>query len=100
MKYIWYVSLLFVIPAFQCIAQEAAPFHRAEEDREIIYWLLDPSTHQFRFSHDFNIFRKNVTEGARRLRYSVPGTRIPKVSRVSLGTRDTCGPIVGGRVRR
>ncbi|MCI0415980.1 hypothetical protein L0222_24660 [bacterium] len=57
MKYLRYVCLLFLIPAFQCIAQETAPFHRAEEDREIIYWLLDPSTHQFRFSHDFNITR-------------------------------------------
>jgi len=28
--------------------------HRAEQDREITYWLLDPSTHQFRISHDFN----------------------------------------------
>jgi len=32
-------------------------FHRAEDDREITYWLLDPETHQFRFSHDFNIDR-------------------------------------------
>jgi hypothetical protein len=39
------------------IAQESQPFHRAEEDREIIYWLLEPQTHQFRFSHDFNITR-------------------------------------------
>lgn len=37
--------------------QESQPFHRAEEDREIIYWLLEPETHQFRFSHDFNITR-------------------------------------------
>ena len=29
--------------------------HRAEQDREISYWLLDPATHQFRISHDFNI---------------------------------------------
>ena len=32
-------------------------FHRAEQDREIRYWLLDPSTHQFRISHDFTIAR-------------------------------------------
>jgi len=32
-----------------------AQFHRAEQDREIRYWLLDPSTHQFRISHDFNV---------------------------------------------
>lgn len=30
-------------------------FHRAEQDREIRYWLMDPSTHQFRISHDFNV---------------------------------------------
>jgi hypothetical protein len=38
-------------------AQEEEPFHRAESDREITYWMLDPATHQFRFSHDFNITR-------------------------------------------
>jgi hypothetical protein len=32
-------------------------FHRAEQDREISYWLLDPSTHQFRISHDFTVTR-------------------------------------------
>ena len=34
-----------------------AQFHRAEQDREITYWLLDPSTHQFRISHDFTLTR-------------------------------------------
>lgn len=32
-------------------------FHRAEQDREISYWLLDPATHQFRISHDFTVSR-------------------------------------------
>src|SRR5262249_14042590 len=32
-------------------------FHRAEQDREITYWLLDPSSHQFRISHDFTVTR-------------------------------------------
>ena len=32
-------------------------FHRAEQDREIRYWLLDPASHQFRISHDFTIAR-------------------------------------------
>jgi hypothetical protein len=32
-------------------------FHRAEQDREIRYWLLDPSSHAFRISHDFNVSR-------------------------------------------
>ena len=30
-------------------------FHRAAQDREIRYWLLDPSTHQFAISHDFDV---------------------------------------------
>ena len=34
-----------------------AQFHRAEQDREIRYWLLDPATHQFRISHDFTVDR-------------------------------------------
>lgn len=33
----------------------AAQFHRAEQDREIHYWLLDPDSHQFRISHDFTV---------------------------------------------
>jgi hypothetical protein len=43
-------ALLFLIPALTF-----AQFHRAEQDREIRYWLLDPSTHAFRISHDFNV---------------------------------------------
>ncbi len=35
----------------------SAQFHRAEEDREIHYWLLEPDTHQFRISHDFTVSR-------------------------------------------
>jgi hypothetical protein len=35
-----------------------AQFHRAEQDREIRYWLLDPASHQFRISHDFTVTRK------------------------------------------
>lgn len=38
-------------------APEATLDHRAEQDREISYWLLDPSTHQFRISHDFTVTR-------------------------------------------
>lgn len=34
-----------------------AQTHRAEQDREIRYWLLDPDTHQFKISHDFNVSR-------------------------------------------
>jgi hypothetical protein len=35
-----------------------AQVHRAEQDREIRYWLLDPATHQFRISHDFTVTRE------------------------------------------
>ena len=45
----------FLVFSNTVIAQQEEPFHRAESDREIIYWLLPPDTHQFRFSHDFNI---------------------------------------------
>ena len=38
------------------VAQDGA-YHRAEQDREISYWLLEPSTHQFRISHDFTVTR-------------------------------------------
>ena len=34
-----------------------ASFHRAEQDREISYWLLDPASHQFKISHDFTVTR-------------------------------------------
>jgi hypothetical protein len=43
---------LILIPAL-CWAQP----HRAEQDREIRYWLLDPPSHQFRISHDFSVTR-------------------------------------------
>lgn len=53
------VCLIFFMALFcgAVYGQESQPFHRAEEDREINYWMLDPSTSQFRFSHDFNITR-------------------------------------------
>ncbi|HUJ12968.1 MAG TPA: hypothetical protein VL284_04175 [Thermoanaerobaculia bacterium] len=35
----------------------APSFHRAVQDREISYWLLDPSSHQFLISHDFTVTR-------------------------------------------
>jgi hypothetical protein len=52
-------AVLFFIVGFAAlaIAQQTEPFHRAEDDREITYWMLSPETHQFRFSHDFNITR-------------------------------------------
>ncbi len=51
-----WVTVWIIVLSCQLYAQDS-PFHRAEDDREITYWLLDPATHQFRFSHDFNIIR-------------------------------------------
>ena len=48
--------LLIALIASAAHAQQEA-FHRAEQDREISYWLLDPSSHQFRISHDFTVTR-------------------------------------------
>jgi hypothetical protein len=42
--------LLILVPAVL-----AAQLHRAEQDREIHYWLLEPDSHQFRISHDFTV---------------------------------------------
>lgn len=50
-----YALLVLLISAAVVAQQES--FHRAEQDREISYWLLDPSTHQFRISHDFTVTR-------------------------------------------
>jgi hypothetical protein len=50
--------LILVVGASIGSARQTEPFHRAEDDREITYWLLDPSTHQFRFSHDLNITKQ------------------------------------------
>lgn len=48
MRFLW----LLAFPA--CLAAQT---HRAEQDREIYYQLLDPQSHQFRISHDFNVTR-------------------------------------------
>jgi hypothetical protein len=45
-----------VLVAMIAAAQQES-FHRAEQDREISYWLLEPSTHQFFISHDFTVTR-------------------------------------------
>ena len=52
--------LLFLFLPLLAIAQ----FHRAEQDLEIRYWLLDPSTHAFRISHDFTVTRRRPGVGA------------------------------------
>ncbi|PYP91467.1 MAG: hypothetical protein DMG65_07740 [Candidatus Angelobacter sp. Gp1-AA117] len=46
-------KLLLVVAAVPVVL--LAQFHRAEQDREIRYWLLDPATHQFHISHDFTV---------------------------------------------
>jgi hypothetical protein len=51
------VLLLCVVLLAAMAAAQQESFHRAEQDREISYWLLDPSTHQFRISHDFTVTR-------------------------------------------
>ena len=50
------IVLAFLAPSFALWAQQES-FHRAEQDREISYWLLEPSSHQFRISHDFTVTR-------------------------------------------
>jgi hypothetical protein len=50
-----YALFCFVILLATTAFAQDEPFHRAESDLEITYWLLPPDTHQFRFSHDFNI---------------------------------------------
>ena len=45
--------LLLLVAASAAFGQ----FHRAEQDREIRYWLSDPETHAFRISHDFTVDR-------------------------------------------
>jgi len=37
------------------LSAQRESFHRAEQDREITYWLLAPETHQFHISHDFTV---------------------------------------------
>ena len=46
---------IFLLLSFAALVP--AQMHRAEQDREITYWLLPPETHQFRISHDFNVTR-------------------------------------------
>ena len=61
MKRLFFPSLLRLValgllcPIMLGVQDES--FHRAEQDREISYWLLEPSTHQFHISHDFTVTR-------------------------------------------
>jgi hypothetical protein len=49
-------ALLFCLLASGAVA--LAQFHRAEQDREISYWLNDPATHTFLISHDFTVSKE------------------------------------------
>ena len=49
---------LCLLSAIPLCALLVAQTHRAEQDREIRYWLLDPASHQFRISHDFTVARE------------------------------------------
>src|SRR5947199_1581310 len=54
------ILLRVVLPGLLCsmmFAVQEESFHRAQQDREISYWLLDPATHQFHISHDFTVTR-------------------------------------------
>ena len=51
------LALVLLAMLTASISAQQESFHRAEQDREISYWLLDPSTHQFRISHDFTVSR-------------------------------------------
>jgi hypothetical protein len=50
-------AVLFVIAGAAVPAAGQTAFHRAEQDREITYWLLAPESGQFRISHDFTVSR-------------------------------------------
>ncbi|HKD82956.1 MAG TPA: hypothetical protein VKH81_24920 [Candidatus Angelobacter sp.] len=49
--------LVFVMLTVAVAMAQQESFHRAEQDREISYWLLEPSSHQFLISHDFTVTR-------------------------------------------
>ena len=51
-----FVLVCVLLLAAAMMAQDGS-FHRAEQDREISYWLLEPESHQFRISHDFTVTR-------------------------------------------
>ena len=53
-------KLLFLLVLITAAGAQQESFHRAEQDREISYWLLDPASHQFRISHDFTVTRAGL----------------------------------------
>jgi len=62
------------------------PFHRAEQDRVITYWLLAPESGQFRISHDFTVTRS----GQRSVHSFVrKGSTVSQATVVDLDTGET-----------
>jgi len=51
------LCVLLILLAAPILSAQKESFHRAEQDREITYWLLPPETHQFHISHDFTVTR-------------------------------------------
>jgi hypothetical protein len=52
------VVALAAFVAYGTPAPAQTAFHRAEQDREITYWLLAPESGQFKISHDFTVARR------------------------------------------
>ncbi|MGH9419313.1 MAG: hypothetical protein ACRD3J_05005, partial [Thermoanaerobaculia bacterium] len=85
--------LVFALLPLTLIAQES--IHRAEQDRQIIYWLLEPSTHQFRISHDLTVThtgQKSVHSFVRRGSVVSPDAKMTDLDRgVDLVTHAVSG---------
>ena len=85
--------VVLMLMAGGLLAQES--IHRAEQDREISYWLLDPSTHQFRISHDFTVTRpgqKSVHSFVRKGSVVSPDAKMIDLDRgVDLVTHNVAG---------
>lgn len=87
------IFVVLMLMAGGLLAQES--IHRAEQDREISYWLLDPSTHQFRISHDFTVTRpgqKSVHSFVRKGSVVSPDAKMIDLDRgVDLVTHNVAG---------
>jgi hypothetical protein len=58
MRSLAFAAVLTALPLTGPAGSAAAEsFHRAQQDREITYWLLPPESHRFRISHDFTVDR-------------------------------------------
>src|SRR5258708_26806682 len=71
--------LLLLLLMTTALTAQTESFHRAEQDREITYWLLDPATHQFHISHDFTVTRvgqKSVHSFVRKGRVVAPDAKM------------------------